>query len=319
MVAVLSTLLLTAGSAALARSIVRNPDWRNSTDFGVYLLASRALASGDDPYASAPFPVSQIGSVEVRDAYVYPPALAEFLVLLLAMGDAFARSVWLVISIASLAGATVLLSRKFGHRLAWKWVVLILSAASVSGIVRLDLYHGETNLLLLLLLTLGLWLLSGRHVTFAGLAWGVATTIKPFLAVLIVYLLWKRAWRAAIATVCTSLTVLVVSFAITWPRTVATLLGWLRAAGYEASTTFSGRPDNVSIHGLVLRLFDPNPYTRTWIDSAVAGHAVEVLVLAGVAATFIAAAEIAPGRRPGTSRCSALLLSVIDRPRTQAQ
>src|SRR5690606_29565640 len=116
-------------------------------------------------------------------------------------GHAGAAGVWIVLQAVALVAVAVLLTRRGGVSLAIPWVVLICGALFVARAARSDLYHGQLNFLLLLLLLAGfLCWRQGRSASASGL-WAVMICCKPFLGIVVFFLLRQRDWRTAALTV----------------------------------------------------------------------------------------------------------------------
>lgn len=196
-------------------------------------------------------------------------------------------------------------------RVAWPWVALIITFAGSTYMVRDDLYHGETNYLLLFLLTLGLWLHSQGRTTASGVNWGLIFIVKPFVGLLVPYLLWRRQWRTALAAICTSGTLMVLSFVPTLPTGLATVRGWVQVSGYYSSAAYSSRPDNIALHGFILRLFSANDFTAPWLNS---GLLVTTLSFGALIVLLLAFFAAVPGKKlltaPDSERAALLLAEV---------
>ena len=286
LVALVAAALILAGAGALYRSVHGDPFWRTSTDFGTYISAAAAVRNGDTPYNVALYRSKNFyGTSEVYDQYAYPPPFAEALTASrAAVGETATRYIWIAISIASLAASVALLLRGFGARAPWAWVALAFGVVLATKVARSDLYHGQANFLLLFLLTAGLWLYSRGHDAPAGVLWAITFVIKPFFGVLVLWLLWRRAWKAAAVSVATSATVMLLSFA---PIGVSSIRGWIDASRYNSDAPFAARPDNEAMHGLLLRLFQANPFTQPWLNSAMLFYALDAAVIVAVIAIFL--------------------------------
>lgn len=269
-VLVAAIVLCLADAVILARSLSVGAVALNSADFGAFLRSAHLLASGKNPYdpvywIPAPF---WYGTSTVHDQCPYPPFFSDLIQVLSLPGDTFAYFLWSVFSISALAVTLILLLRHFGTRVPWPWVLLVIGIAFSSYAARNETFHGQANYVLLVCMTLGLWLYGKGNARSAGALWGLIIAVKPFLIVLLLYLLWKRSWRAAVSCIVTGGTVSLVAFGLTLKGSGLTIVrGWLDTTSYFANPPFSARPDNHSIHGLLLRLFAPNPYTIPWVSS----------------------------------------------------
>lgn len=283
----LAALLVLADGALVAHSVAGNPYWRNSTDFGVYMQAAHAIASGHNPYNQALYPATTFNGVVVHDLYAYPPFMAEVLILFGLLGDDGARGLWLLISLGAVVGTFVLLLRGFGPRVRWDVVALCIALFGLANAVRNDLYHGQVNFVLLFLLTLGLWLAQRDQKLAAGILWGVVFSVKPFLGLLLVIALWRREWWFASVSVCASAAIFIVSFMLTLRTGLATFTGWIDASRYDSSGLFAARPDNLSLTGVILRFFTANPYTTPFSVSPGFAQGVGVLLLVTLLALLL--------------------------------
>lgn len=286
-------------SSALLRAVHGNPGWVGTTDFGVYVRAATAVADGHNPYDPALYPPSLFGNVPTHDFYSYPPFFAELLAPFVAVSPSMARLLWTLTSIGCLALSLTILLRGFGNQVGWKWVALILAFAFSTGLVRNDLYHGEVNFALLLLFTLGLHYFIGRRMRLSGICWGLLVVVKPFLAIVVLYLLWKREWQAAVTSVLFSGFLSLFSLVILWPSSFSSLKGWLQIVAYDGSLVYSGRPDNYSIHGLLLRLFSTNPYTTPWLTNDLIFQVATLSLIAILVLAFVWSVPSLPGRGLG--------------------
>lgn len=288
-----AALLVCASTLWFVRAYRSNPYpyWLTTIDFGLYYRSAEAVVQGRDPYAHAPCPCNLFyGTREVADPFAYPPFFAWLVAPLLGLGPVAARGVWTGLSAAAAVCALVLLLRGFGRRLPWPWVALIVGTFGVSSAGRVDLYHGQVNPLLLLLLVLGLWLEIHRRPGTAGVVLGVAIVIKPFLGVVAILSAWRRDWRTAIASVATSGALFVLSLVpLGLPLGRSVLQSWRETSRYYAYGAIAARPDNDALAGLLQRLFTANPFTVPWVDRAPFGRVLSLVLLASLAILFVRA------------------------------
>src|SRR3954471_20026092 len=168
----LGLLLIVAGLALDVRAILSNPGWRNSTDFGGYQMAAYAFAAGGDPY------IQRVQFFGVEMGYQYPPAFAVGLLVPLALvGPDVLRWIWCALVAASLGSALVLMFRGFGPPVAWRWTLLAIGALSMSRLVRSEIYHGQADLPLLLLIVVGLLCVRYGRPVIAGVALGACIVV----------------------------------------------------------------------------------------------------------------------------------------------
>lgn len=145
-----------------------------------------------------------------------------------------------------------------------KAVVILLSLHPILG----DLSHGNVNLFVGFLVFAALECFRRRLDVAAGLAIGLAIACKVTPALFLPYFVWKRAWKAAIAT---GLGVVLWSFVVPgailgFERNVSFLHGWYE--GMVRPFLIEGKvtPEhaNQSIPGLVNRLLTNQPSDFAW-------------------------------------------------------
>jgi alpha-1,2-mannosyltransferase len=172
-------------------------------DFSAYFLAAHRLAAGaalyDPAQLSGTFPPQE------QFAYLYPPFLAVALLPFSALGDFRAGMwIWAAIELFALIAATVVFARQ--RRLPNLVIVLLIGCELALAQVASELAIGNVHLILVGLFVLA-WVGVERGdragAYGAGVAIGVATIIKVFPGVLILWLLLTRRFRAALAAIVT--------------------------------------------------------------------------------------------------------------------
>lgn len=216
------------------------------TDFGAFYTAAKAAAAGGDPYAAT------------GGAYFYPPTFAHLLRPLTWLPPGGAWMVWFVLKLWWLALAAGLCFDFLGGPLLTpgRRVGLVFGLlATTARFWVSDLQFGNSNILILVLVT-GVLVLDARgRQREAGICLAVAATIKVVPALLGVYLLARRRWRAAAwaGAVFVGLNLLPL---VTGPEVVA---GQWRAyvqTGVEARLADDlSQPDNQSLWGALGRMF----------------------------------------------------------------
>ena len=148
-----------------------------------------------------------------------------------------------------------------------KAVVILLSLHPILG----DLSHGNVNLMVGFLVFAGLECFRRRLDVAAGLVIGLAVACKVTPAILLPYFVWKRAWRAAVATGVGVLlwTFVVPGAVLGFERNVTFLHGWFD--GMVRPFLLDGKvtPEhaNQSIPGLVNRLLTNQPSDFAWDEA----------------------------------------------------
>ena len=245
-------------------------EWSNlatrTTDFGSFLRAAAALASGGDPY------------VATDGAYFYPPIFAALLAPLLVLPMGVASVLWLLAKIVMLVHTVLMLRAFFDDRLPAERSRQVFTFGLLAVTARFwlsDLAYGNTNVpvawLGVLVLTAG-----GSRLR-AGSALALATAVKvvPGLLALPLALLGRRRTLALSLTVLAGLAVLP---AVAGPASgVAAWRSYFRVGVTEKLDEDLGQPDNQSLRGAM---------ERTWPDApgrARGAWVVASLVLVGAA------------------------------------
>jgi hypothetical protein len=282
-----SAMLAALCLAAVARQVHHDASWPANADLGLYIKAMHALQQGQSPYLASLYAPA--------DPYAYPPLVAELVGLVSAIfGEANLRLASPLIGLACLVGGFAILFRSFAIHLRLHWVTLATAVALVGHVTRSDLYHGQVNFLIFLLLVAGLRFLLIGDWRLASLTWAVMIVCKPFMGVIVLYALWRRQWMAALATFAGSAVLFGVTFLPTWPHVIEAIRGWMSISHFYTSLPFIARPDNQSIYGLAHRLFSPNPYSLPWTANP---GLVAVITLATVCVAMTAAAVAIPAQR----------------------
>ena len=243
-------------------------------DLDAYLRAARDLATGKPLYADFlqhPFP-----DPTLRPAYIYPPVFALLLTPLGLVPPAIAGGIWLVLNQAALA-ASVWIVLRWLRPPAWGMAAVIAATATFYPL-WIDVAQGQANLLVLFLVTAGIAGIIRGDARW-GASIGLAAALKLTPALLLVWLLVDRRFRAAGWTIA--------GFA------ALTALG--AVARFGDSVTFFGRVipalahgtafyANQSLSGLIARVATVNSYTDPWVVVPVASLLTIALVAALAAA-----------------------------------
>jgi alpha-1,2-mannosyltransferase len=205
--------------------------------------------------------------------FTYPPFAA--LLMLPMTGLSTVTAGWLnaVASVAALALILVALLQPVAQRAGWPlWFTAALALPLALAIEpsRETLGYGQVNLLLFALIMADMVALRRRSCragsstggrlrrfwsggTWAGIGIGLATAIKVFPALFIVYLALTRQWRAAVTAFGTAATVTLITFSIAGPEssTYFTRMLWHTDRVGPADMT-----PNQSLAGVLARLYD---------------------------------------------------------------
>ena len=197
--------------------------------------------------------------------FLYPPFAAICLAALSLLGPT-----GMVISLVISNALSLLFAIEFSLRLA-AGAEPIPTAARViptliCGFFINDLFlMGQANLGLLALVLGGLLLLRSKREWAAGVPFALAAAIKAFPIVIVLYLLWRRRWKAAASTLLVTIALLVLAPAPIrgWDRNLADLKDWLNGMVFsDANCGHGQRPErsvgwrNQSLFGVGARYFD---------------------------------------------------------------
>lgn len=187
-------------------------------DFSAYLWAGDRVLAGDSPYS----PHQLAGLYSPQDPqglYLYPPLLAVVVTPLSAAFEDYRAAAW----VWSALGAGILLAAVLGvarsERIGSRTDrALLVGAAFAFAPVVGELVLGNVHLLLLGLST-GAWLANRRGTTggemVAGSLVGVATMIKIFPGILVVWFLVMGRPRAALAALAAMAALVVATLPVT--------------------------------------------------------------------------------------------------------
>jgi hypothetical protein len=209
----------------------------------------------------------------------HPPITVLLTLPFARLGYTDAVFAWNLLSLAALAAALELLRRQFGWP-ASVWVLgPLLTVLLLCFPLRRQLMSGQMNLVLLLLLV-GCWV--GERRAWGGVLLGAAMALKLFPGYLLLYLAFRRRWRAVVASL--------VTFAFLNAAALA-VLGWQAFHDYvtvvvpHVATSRSSWL-NMSLPGFWTKLFDP--YTvRERVDPLLRSPplATALVLLSGVVVT----------------------------------
>lgn len=279
---------LVLASACLAVVVVRQAA-QGSIDFEHYYGAARAVWAGERLYErglqwrDSGYTVYLPGTrPDEPQAYVYPPLLAMGLVWLLALPYDVGRLVWLVVSLLCIAAAVCIVTGLMLplRRLDLVVVTVVLCAALVfMRPTRVVLATGQADGMLLLLLASTVAAFVAARPNLAGISLALAVAVKPFLAFLLLYLVWKRAWRSAV--VAGGLGALLIALPLAALGAQA-MVDYLSVTAYLSSQTYAVGYLNQGPYGFLLRRFTENPITTPIVDAPSLVPAIRGLLMVGV-------------------------------------
>jgi alpha-1,2-mannosyltransferase len=266
---------LVGSALALYAIVLVQGGWYHQ-DLDAYLAAARAVLNGQplyDRFINHPFP-----DPALRPAYIYPPLFALLVTPLGLLSRAAANIVWLLIGQAALAGALLIIFRRFRPP-AWT-LTAILCATATFYPLWIDAVQGQANLLVLLLVTAGIAGIVQGKPAF-GVALGVAAALKVTPLILLVWLLLDRRIREAGWMLAAFIGITAAAALLRFDDTVVFFRQVLPALA-QGTAIYA----NQSLHGVVARVATSNPYTRPWAVLPWAYVVVVILIVAFVALWF---------------------------------
>lgn len=233
-------------------------------DLKIYVRALRWWSAGNPLYEYAqPDPVQGVLY------FTYPPFAALLLwpfshlplgltITIFTMGSAVGLAVttwWLIAPLAERHGW-------------WRWFAVGVAVPLVFALesTRETITFGQVNVLLVVLIVADLLIAVPRGSRWAGVGIGLATALKLFPGIFIVYLLVTRRWRPAIAACATATAATLLAAAVAWRDSWQYWTSALWATERVGRTDYTG---NQSLLGLLSRLVVPDePDRLLWLALA---------------------------------------------------
>lgn len=267
--------LMAVGIVLMGRKIYLDQTWPAGTDISVYLSALKNIAAGLHPY----------GDVHAHP-FAYPPLFAEFLSLLFPLfSDGKPWAVWSALTFVQLIAALIIMMRGFGDKLSWGAVALICGVISVSHLTRSEVFHGQADFTVLLLLVLGLRFSTLQRPFATAVAWSIMMNIKPFLGIVVVHQLVTRRYKEAVYTLIAGGTIFALSFAAFGTNAIDAFLKWRASAAWYTSIPEIARFDNQAFYAFFARVCNATEYG---VPLANCQGAVPFLMLPVFAAALVA-------------------------------
>jgi alpha-1,2-mannosyltransferase len=237
---------------------------RNFFDLRIYVRAMRWWADGQPLYDYA-----QPDRVQGELYFTYPPFSALLLRPFAYLPLGLTIAIFTVFTVGAVALTTWWLIKPVASRREvplWFAAGLAVPLALLVEPSRETISFGQINLVLVLLILADLLFAVPRNSRWAGVGIGLATALKLFPGIFIVYLLATRRWRAAAVSAATAAGATLLAAAI-FPRD-----SWRFWTVELWSTERVGRLDytgNQSLQGMIARLVAPDqPPKPVWLAVA---------------------------------------------------
>jgi len=203
----------------------------------VYLAAADALLAGEHIYEAAP-------PDRPTFHFIYPPVIVFAFVPHALLGtEAAAYVLQTVLNVGAAAGIAVVLRRALsrrGIRLTRVDFGLLFGFAFLSAYSAIAVINGQVTLWLALAFVVGFDALDRSRETLAGTAFAAAALVKVFPAGIGLWLVRRRAWRAAGAALVVGCGGLLVGVLALGPDLTVTYFTEVLTGRYEG---FDGAPD----------------------------------------------------------------------------
>ncbi|CUT10547.1 FIG00852424 hypothetical protein [Bradyrhizobium sp.] len=231
-------------------------------DYGLWYWAGQQVLNGGPLYPA-----------DIREyfEFIYPPLPA----ILLAIPSWFGKiALYTVLSILNIAAwwYTGMLSNAMtgSGRTPGPWLEALPALVTVTFVF--DMFDlGQPNLVLLAMILYGFWSLQHQRSWLAGFMFALATAIKVFPIAVLPYLVWRRKWGAAVATVAfTGILLYIVPAPIRgFERNAAEVKTWYQGMVGSSSEKGFGQRDeqnwswvNQSLIAVTHRLVRPINYNQ---------------------------------------------------------
>lgn len=170
-----------------------NPGGNHGANYRTYHHAAELALEGK-PFYDVPPP-----GLDAWAVYLYPP-ITVVAYYPFTLGE-WLTGYWILIGLNAIAGlaAAMLIVRfieRSGRQLGWVDVGLVFLLFLFSPFSFGTIYYGNINILLTCAFVIGFLALEDGRETLAGLSFGLAALWKVFPALVGVWLLQRRAWRA---------------------------------------------------------------------------------------------------------------------------
>lgn len=233
----------------------------NFFDLKIYMSAMRWWAAGNPLYDYA-----QPDRVQGELYFTYPPFAALLLRPFAGLPVGATIAIFTVVTVVAVAVTTwwLVVPVADRHTIArWFAVGLAVPLVFATESVRETITFGQINMLLVLLILADLLFAVPRNSRWAGVGIGLATALKLFPGIFIVYLIATRRWRAAAVAAATAAVATLLSAAVAPTDSWRFWTHELWSTGRVGRTDYTG---NQSLYGLLSRFSVPElPDRLFWL------------------------------------------------------
>ena len=231
-------------------------------DYGLWYWAGQQVLKGGPLYP---------GDIHQYFEFIYPPLPAILLAVPSWFGKIALYSVLSILNIAAWWYTGMLSNAMSGSgRTPGPWLEALPALVTVTFVF--DMFDlGQPNLVLLAMMLYGFWSLQHQRSWLAGFMFALAAAIKVFPIAVLPYLVWRRKWGAAVATVAfTGILLYIVPAPIRgFERNAAEVKTWYQGMVGSSSEKGFGQRDeqnwswvNQSLIAVTHRLVRPINYNQ---------------------------------------------------------
>lgn len=246
----------------------------HGNDFAHNYLAADLLTKGGNPYdRDQLLMAAQLHGIPQTNPYVYPLFVAVLFIPLTLFNFVTAKIIWFILNQImwfSVLGLTV---SRFPKALKQMGFILGLGMSALYYPMARTLTAGQLNIFILFVLVLAWYFYQKSNKWGAGICLCLATVIKLFPGLFLIYLILKKQWK----TLGAALVLIGLLFAgglLAWgPKPFIEYTKMVQSMNYGQSVwqdggeVFHVSPANQSIHALIFRTLTPNPETIPWSQS----------------------------------------------------
>jgi len=230
-------------------SAFRDTGERRRTALGRWMPTAEILGDEDpqtDPYGSGHW-------------FPLPPLVLMAIKSLTNLGHIGAGVIWVALKLAGIAIVLLLLLRSMRFKeFAVPLGVVVMMALFAFRPVIADLQHGNVNIFMLIWLALCWVMYVGKRDVWAGLFLSLAIVTKITPALVLVYFLYKRAWKLSAATGIGLVLwfVVIPSLYLGFSENMVLLQSWFEmlVGPYMREGWVTATEANQSLYGVLLRL-----------------------------------------------------------------
>lgn len=185
-------------------AVVKDLEQSHFYDFGHYWMAASSLKQGENVWAWDKVPQQR----NVKISKAYDPAFSEidipihspgFFVMLMPLAFFNFRQaviLWLLLGHILLFCSLYIMLKAYKARPCLLDISIVLFLVFSFWPIREELHSAQPDFFIIFLVTLGMVLLQNKRVFWAGFALSLAMQLREYLAVIVLFFLCRRQWRA---------------------------------------------------------------------------------------------------------------------------